>query len=184
MCVCVCVCVRACVCRSEGLCVCVCVCVLVLACMFLLQPVLSWPPQGSVLGPLLFFVCINGLDNNIANHLLKFADDTKLLRKVGSYDNNVNLQDDVDNLVKWSEKWQMIFNFEKCLHLGQNNPNLTYKVSSREIVITRRGKGILFSSKLKVSEQCGIAALKANRILGLTKRNIEHKEKKIYCSII
>ncbi len=30
------------------------------------------------------------------------------------------LQDDIDKLVKWSEQWQMLFNFGicKCLHAG------------------------------------------------------------------
>ena len=42
--------------------------------------------------------------------MLEFADDTKLLRKVGSYDSTIKLKDDLAKLVKWS----MIFNFEKC----------------------------------------------------------------------
>ena len=28
----------------------------------------------------------------------------------GSYHNTGKLQDDLDKLVKWSEKWQMVFN--------------------------------------------------------------------------
>ena len=30
------------------------------------------------------------------------------------------LQDAIDKLVRWSEKWQMLFNFEncKCIHTG------------------------------------------------------------------
>ena len=37
---------------------------------------------------------------------------------------------------------------------------------------------------MKVSEQCGIAASKANQIVGLIRRNITYKEKKlIYLSI-
>ena len=31
-----------------------------------------------------------------------------------------SLQDDLDKLVKWSEKWPMLFNFGKCkcIHIG------------------------------------------------------------------
>ena len=35
---------------------------------------------STVLGPLLFLIHINDLDNNITSNLLKFVDDTKVLR--------------------------------------------------------------------------------------------------------
>ena len=37
-------------------------------------------------------------------YLLKFADDTTVFRKVKSYTDKHSLQDDLDKLVKWSEK--------------------------------------------------------------------------------
>ena len=108
---------------------------------------MSGVPQGSVLGPLLFLIYINDLDDNITSNVLKFADDTKLFRKVNTDGDKQHLQNDLDRLVKWSEKWQMLFNFGKynCLHTGPGNMDINYKmgdtvlgttVKEKELVVT------------------------------------------------
>ena len=78
------------------------------------KSILSGVSQGSVLGPILFLVYINDLEEGVTGKILKFADDTKLSRKVKEIGDKQHLQDDIDKLVKWSEKWQMLFNFGKC----------------------------------------------------------------------
>ena len=65
---------------------------------------MSGIPQRSVLGPLLFLIYIYDLDDNITTKVLKFADDTKVFRKVNTNGDKQHLQNNLDKLVKWSAK--------------------------------------------------------------------------------
>ena len=61
---------------------------------------MSGVPQGSVLGPILFLIYINDLEDDISSKVLKFADDTKVFRNVTNDTDKQSLQDDLDKLVK------------------------------------------------------------------------------------
>ena len=120
-------------------------------------------------------ICINDLDDNITSNVLKFADDTKVFRKVNTDDDKQHLQNDLYRLVIWSEKWQMLFNFRKgkCLHTGHGNLDVNYKMGDTVLGTTEeKDLGIKISAYMKVSEQCGITASKGNQIIGLIRRNI------------
>ena len=75
------------------------------------KSVSSGVPQGSVLGPILFLVYINDLEEGVTGSILKFADDTKLFRKTKEIGDKQNLQDDIDKLVKWSAKMADVIQF-------------------------------------------------------------------------
>ena len=119
-----------------------------------------------------------------STEVLKFADDTKVFRKVTNVTCKQSLQDDLDKLVEWSEKWQMLYYFGKCkcIHIGHGNMNEEYMyVLGR----TKQEKdlGVTFSADMNFSEQCRIAAAKGNKILGLIRRTIMYKKKQLIVSL-
>jgi ribonucleases P/MRP protein subunit RPP40 len=46
----------------------------------------SGVPHGSILGPLLFIIFINGIDEGLMSDILKFANDTQIFGKAGTKD--------------------------------------------------------------------------------------------------
>ena len=113
-------------------------------------------------------------------NILKFADDTKLFRKTKEIRDKHKLQDDIDKLVRWSEKWSMLFNFRKCkcLHTGPGNTGMHYEMGGTILSKTVKEKylGVKMIANMKVSEQCRIATSKGNQVLGMIRRNITYKE--------
>ena len=48
-------------------------------------------------------------------------------RELRNPDDIMELQEDINKLVKWTNKWQMSFNVDKCsvMHIGHNNMKAT-----------------------------------------------------------
>ena len=77
-------------------------------------PVTSGVPQGSVLGPILFLIYINDLPDELSSQVRLFADDTAVYLTIGDTEDGKVLQNDLDRLSVWEDRWDMEFNPSKC----------------------------------------------------------------------
>ena len=135
----------------------------------------SGVPQGSILGPLLFIVYINDLDEKMTSTMLKFADDTK----ISSRSSQQELQRDLDTAVEWAQTWQMQFNTNKCkvMHVGHRNERAIYNMGNQRLeeVEEEKDLGVLIHRTLSVSNNCAVAVKKANQMAGHIYRTVTHK---------
>ncbi|XP_065675499.1 uncharacterized protein LOC136091720 [Hydra vulgaris] len=97
-------------------------------------PVKSGVPQGSVFSALLFIIYVNDIPEVIKSKAALFADGTKIFRSIENTQFEQKLQNDIDALVTWSQKWEMKFNIDKCslMHLGNNNKSHTCNIHDPE----------------------------------------------------
>ena len=68
-------------------------------------------PQGSILGPLLFFIYIHDLSDNFSSNVELFADDISLFSV--THDVNVSareLNNDLRKISNWAYQWKISFN--------------------------------------------------------------------------
>ena len=97
--------------------------------------VTSGVQQGSILGPTLFLMYINDIEENLISTVLKSADDTKVIKVIDNPHCHADLQNDIKGLEKWAKFWQMQFNVDKCkmMHFGFNNTRHTYTMNNKEL---------------------------------------------------
>ena len=151
--------------------------------------VLSGVPQGSVLGPLLFLIFIDDLDDfaPLINILSKFADDTKLGHTVISQNDKEILQSQLDSLTKWADKWGMEFNVSKCkvMHLGSRNNNFTFTMNGEILSVVDREKdiGVTFNESLKPGLYCKEAARIARGVLFQISRSFHYRDRHVFLNL-
>ena len=100
------------------------------------EKIISGVPQGSILGPLLFLICINDLPNCLKSTIpCLYADDTQIF--TSSHDTAKiadSLNSDLENITDWLtvNKLQSHPNKTKMMDIGSRY-NLNHKVSTSDL---------------------------------------------------
>ena len=136
-------------------------------------PVRSGVPQGSVIGPLLFLLYVNGLGDKVSSATLStYADDTKVYLSVSCPSDATVFQNQLDTVSSWSKTWLLAINFLKSfiLQIGPVYQHV-YNINQNnlEVMTSARDLGVQITSKLSDHEHCTIVTRKAN----LAIRNIK-----------
>ena len=138
----------------------------------------SGVPQGSVMGPLLFIIYINDVVEVIKNsHILMYADDIKIFRKIESPDDCLLLQMDLENIQQWCIANCLLLNHKKCkvvtYSLCQNLCQYVYYVENYPLERLRSVKdlGVYYDSEYSFRVHVNNVVLSAGKILGFMLRN-------------
>ena len=138
-------------------------------------PVHSGVPQGTVLGPILFLVFINDLPDCVQSPVRLFADDCVQYRMPSDA---TQMQDDLNNLQKWEDKWLMEFHPEKCLTIRITNKRniikTDYQIHGQTLQTVDSAKylGVNIQSKLNWSPHIATTAHKADNTRAFLQRNM------------
>jgi hypothetical protein len=142
-------------------------------------PVESGVPQGSVLGPSLFLLYINDLPQQASSDSRLFADDTILKRPVSSVQDQDSLQEDLNKLTVWEDRWDMSFHPGKCqvirCNKGRKTYNRTYVLHDHplEEVNTTCYLGVTLSADASWEPHINAITTKASRTLGFLRRTLK-----------
>lgn len=139
----------------------------------------SGVPQGTVLGPILFSLYINDMVSVVKSQIRLFADDCVCYRTIGSDDDKVKLQADIDSLGKWARKWGMRFQPKKCnmMRLSRKKKtsatcSYTLEGTPLEVVKSVKYLGVTITNDLKWNTHVANICNKAYSTLGVLRRNL------------
>ena len=130
-------------------------------------------PQGSILGPLLFLIYADDIEENLECDIHMYADDAVLIAKYTNPDTAVTkINRDLEKLNTWAEKWHMSFNPEKTKYMiigntNQPHPSLQLNDTQIDQVHSYQQLGVILNDKLNWEDHINHVISKANRKIGL-----------------
>ena len=127
---------------------------------------------------MLFLLYINDINNAIKSQIKLFADDGVLYRNIRNQNDQVILQNDLDTISSWAEKWLMELNINKCsvlsITLKRNSIFHDYNILGATLkrVTNHDYLGVTISSDLNWLRHATKISNKTSRTLGLLKRTL------------
>ena len=89
----------------------------------------------------------------------------------------------MDNLIKWSNEWQIKFNESKCcvVHIGSKNERKEYVMNGVYLAkfAAEKDLGVLVDENLSFDEHVIYVTKKANQIAGMILHNVTNRDKYI-----
>ena len=156
--------------------------------------VVTGTTQGTVLGFLLFLLYINNLPGKCSPEdeslIMLLADDTKSFQEIGNKvtrhsEGQQQLQQRIDQISQWAKDWKMVIHpaKSKILHIGRNNPRLTYLMDGAEISTVQVEKDIGFwvTEDLSLTMHVQKAKSKAMAEICRIRRNFSYINKRAFC---
>ena len=101
----------------------------------------SGVPQGSILGPVLFLMFVNGMPDVLkSSFLAMYADDSKCYKTIKTMTDICDLQADLNLLCVWSASNELYFQPTKCHRISRKKTSLprVYNLNNTELKLVTK----------------------------------------------
>ena len=137
--------------------------------------------QGSIIGPLLLFIYINDLSDDLLTNAKLFGDDTSLFSLVRDINTSAALlNNDLRKISIWAFQWKMSFNLDPSKqaqevifsrkHQKISHPSIYFNNNPIESVSSQKHLGMILDPKLNFQAPIKNMLTKVNKTIGLLRK--------------
>ena len=143
--------------------------------------------QGSVLGPLLFNIFMSDLPACVSSPIVMYADDSTIYRHVESYNDELQLQSDLDSISLWCLNNGMNMNARKCKFMDVTLSKLRrfgrYSIDNTLVPHADYVKllGVYVAYDMSWNRHVEYIRSKCAKLLGFVNRNIKDCKPAVLC---
>ena len=130
-----------------------------------------------MLGPLFFLIYVNDIYDVVSHSTTKlFADDVAIYKTIDTIEDCSRLQEDLNRISSWADKWQLKLNANKCEALlisrKRSTPKFDYHIIPLFWKPLVRYLGIHINGKLDWTDHCKVITAKATRCLNFLRHSM------------